>query len=108
MTVIELPAPTEAERVAAGAALLDAAWADAGGWAHLINPETLRLVNSCRCVLGQLYGDYWDGIVELDLAQAGGAPAGFFVAGPATSPSPGDEWARLRALWLAEIERRLP
>jgi hypothetical protein len=37
------------------------------GWEKKINPETLDLSDSCKCVLGQVYGNYEDGFKALDL-----------------------------------------
>lgn len=48
---------TITERVAAGAAWLDENFLN---WLHLVDLNTLRLSSPCRCVLGQLYGDFCD------------------------------------------------
>lgn len=48
---------TVTERVAQGAALLDA---KKPGWAARINLRTLDLSDTCLCILGQLYGLYAD------------------------------------------------
>jgi hypothetical protein len=45
---------TIADRVATGAALLDAA---RPGWRDEVDPEELDITDTVRCVLGQLYGD---------------------------------------------------
>lgn len=60
-----LDAPTVADRVAAGAAWLDQRLP---GWWRLIDLRQLDMWHSCRCVLGQLYGDYYT--VQLQMAQA--------------------------------------
>lgn len=54
-----MTAPTTAiaERVAAGAAWLDANFP---GWARQVDLGKLDLANCRRCVLGQLIGDYND------------------------------------------------
>ena len=49
-----------------GAEFLDA---QKPGWEKKINPELLDLSHSCKCILGQVYGDYGDGFVELGLSQ---------------------------------------
>lgn len=48
---------TAAERVAAGAAWLDA---NHPGWVDKIDLGELNLRHSCSCILGQQFGDYWD------------------------------------------------
>ena len=45
-------------RVARGAALLDA---ERPGWADQIGADTLAMESCDQCVLGQLYGNYWQG-----------------------------------------------
>lgn len=111
--------PTLAERVAAGAALLDA---HIPGWAGLVNLATLRLESCHDCVMGQLYGYYGKGVDRL-FAIAGADvfidPARFgFV-----SPDIGDVtelgyraglftyqieyyYNDLREVWTAEILKR--
>jgi len=49
-------------RVKRGAALLDQHYP---GWAEKINQKTLDMISSCRCILGQLYGDFWTGKAHL-------------------------------------------
>lgn len=49
-------------RVAKGVALLDE---KKPGWVGLINLADLQLCSSEHCVLGQTYGDYWNGLREL-------------------------------------------
>lgn len=51
-----------AERVRAGAALLDAR---KPGWDSKIKADRLALEDGSACVLGQVYGDYSDGYREL-------------------------------------------
>jgi hypothetical protein len=47
---------TITERVAAGAAYLDEI---EPGWVERIDLGKLVLSSPCRCILGQLHGDYW-------------------------------------------------
>lgn len=47
------------ERVRAGATLLDTAYA---GWAEMVFPESLVMWHHQHCVLGQLYGDYFEAL----------------------------------------------
>jgi len=53
---------TLAERVQAGADLLDGV---TPGWRSRVNADTLDMDTSFDCVLGQLFGSYWDGTREL-------------------------------------------
>lgn len=92
------------ERVALGAATLDAAWARDGGWAGKIDGERLDLADPCDCVLGQLYGSYAYGLSGLNISGAA------LVYGFTGSPALGDfedQVPELRRLWVGEIERRL-
>lgn len=50
------------ERIAAGAAWLDA---NRPGWVDRIDLDTLRLDNPCRCILGQEYGDFYTAPYEI-------------------------------------------
>jgi hypothetical protein len=59
------------DRVSAGAKWLDS---NRPGWWQRIDLETLDLGDSCRCVLGQLYGDFADG--PDDDRMHGGGPYG--------------------------------
>lgn len=47
------------ERVKLGAALLDAVRGD--DWRSMINLDTLSIKSVKACILGQIYGDYFDG-----------------------------------------------
>jgi hypothetical protein len=84
-----------------GAALLDGA---EGVWADRIDPKTFLISSIGRCVLGQLYGDYDSGTVELfgDLAYGDlvelAREFGFFgTAG---------NWDALQDEWVALIKER--
>lgn len=48
--------PTIEERVEAGAALLDR---EHPGWWRTIDVDKLAMEDKCRCVLGQIWGDYY-------------------------------------------------
>lgn len=47
---------TVEQRVAAGAAWLDT---NRPGWSELVDPATLNINDGCLCVLGQVYGHYF-------------------------------------------------
>lgn len=55
-----------AERVAAGADFLDH---KVPGWAKRINPRALDVSSCVRCVLGQLFDHYSDGLAFLDVEE---------------------------------------
>lgn len=48
---------TVEERVANGVTWLDE---NQSGWVDRINLDRLVMRSPCRCVLGQLFGDFWD------------------------------------------------
>lgn len=73
---------TIAERVAAGAAWLDE---HAPGWIGRIDVDHIRMSDCTRCILGQVYGSYWESplIAEADPLDDGddvAVPLGFQVA----------------------------
>ena len=70
------------------------------GWEGLIDPETLNLESCSFCVLGQVYGDYDAGKVELNLHK--GNEHGFDVG-------KGDSrhYSLLTRAWLRVISKRL-
>jgi hypothetical protein len=93
MTTIDL-------RVAAGAAWLDA---NRPGWWQRINLATLDLGDPCRCVLGQLFGDYAEAPVGARFTDTDAYVAidqGFNNAGGE------DEDATLTAAWRTLITAR--
>lgn len=84
--------PDYAARAAAGAAFLDG---QVPGWAGRIELATLNLHDGCRCVLGQLGGDYFDMRDDLGLGIAGAETLGFALD-PA---SRWEDWAELDTAW---------
>lgn len=88
------------ERAAQGAAFLDERIPD---WHQRIIIDSLRMHNACQCVLGQLMGDYGMGLHVLDVATP--QTHGFTIFGSPLIDRP-TLWARLRAAWIEEIERR--
>jgi hypothetical protein len=86
-----------AERVERGAARLDER---RPGWWDEVDVGRLLLEDECRCVLGQLWGWYPDGKIELGLVNHPGADFGFLGG-----RIPG-EWGILADLWRAAIKRR--
>ena len=53
------------EEVTAGIALLDKQGPE--GWRNKIDVETLDLAYIDKCILGQVYGNYFDGLKVLDV-----------------------------------------
>ncbi len=93
---------TITERVAQGAALLDE---KLPGWAGRIDIGTLRMRDTCQCVLGQLFAidpeeddGYWAGLRDLDIPNR---PVripesyGFAAADPGDYRALDDEWIRV-------------
>lgn len=95
---------TVEQRVAKGAQLLDQ---HRPGWRDSIKPQTLN-IDSCRdCVLGQVFGSYYVGLVKLwptnreDGRYVRPSDYGFanlFTASHETAQS-------LHATWRAEVQR---
>lgn len=86
-------------RVARGAMLLDA---KQPGWAPRIDRERLAIKSGFYCVLGQVYGGYWDGIDAMSIT---GWRYGFVSA--ATKQQEADEqFQSLDTLWREAIEAR--
>jgi len=102
----ELPtAPTVVERVAAGAAWLDAT---RPGWSDLIDLDRLELTSSNCCVLGQVFESY-------HLAPGAGSAGfrawssdhGFTVSvGSAGARYWATDWAGLQDAWTSLIRGR--
>lgn len=66
------------ELVENGALLLDEHF---GGreWVNRINLDTLDIAMADRCVLGQLYGSFWEGLPKLGLIFAQAPTYGFDI-----------------------------
>ena len=96
------------DRVAAGAALLDAV---RPGWAEVVEPADLAMESCADCVLGQLYGHYAKGLESLGLDPfvAVPSPFGFEITGSDVEGG-GRVFAaydRLAGFWRDEIAARL-
>jgi hypothetical protein len=104
------------ERVGAGATLLDMS---VPGWAEKIDVKTLSLNNCNRCVLGQIFSTYENGMHRLQIdgtnwksSAISAAAYGFHhenleTDDPTWSESVDAEFAALRTAWLDEIAARL-
>lgn len=92
-----------AERIECGVAWLDAQRGP--GWVHHIDIDQLKLSNCLRCVLGQLYGNYWnpvgreagDGLLSIQQSIACG-----FCLSAYMDPTV-DSWAELTEAWKDKI-----
>lgn len=88
---------TISERVQRGAAWLDT---ERPGWAGEIDLGQLILSSPCRCVLGQLYGDYVDAPLVDEHGDQAGVEHGFNAA------LTGTEYDALEAEWRRVITER--
>lgn len=84
-----------------GASLLDEHKED---WFAPANLDTgrLQLSSITNCVLGQNYGEFYNGLRQLGLEYAEAPTYGFSFGAEADE----DSWIRLTAAWKAQIERR--
>lgn len=97
------PTATVEQRVAAGAAWLDE---HEPGWADRIDVAELDVGMSCSCVLGQLDGDFHDGMQERGLSVARAGQLGFTLTEDESSMNVSDEFDALTAAWRQLIETR--
>lgn len=96
---------TVAERVAAGAALLDEKMP---GWHARIRLPELNLGSECQCVLGQVYGHYLTGLKALwPEREFESRACGFmWLYDPETGDEDADDIEALDAEWRRVIEAR--
>lgn len=85
---------TIAERIERGAALLDE---HAPDWPSRVNPARLCIASGCECMVGQVFGNYWDGMGAM--GQPGSGSAFGFIAGEG-------EMDEIEAGWRDLIARR--
>lgn len=77
------------EQIALGMKELDRKWP---GWEKAVDPARLSLESDCRCVLGQMFGDYGAGVDE--------------VGGPLPWLDPASlQWAAERGFHLGTLVR---
>ncbi len=97
---------TAAERVKAGAALLDR---KRPGWANKVVAETLDMREGEQCVLGQIFGDFDAGLRKIG-AMEGDArlDLGFTTdyLDRSRTRSHREEEHELKTIWLAEVYAR--
>jgi hypothetical protein len=92
-----------AAEVCRGAAFLDR---EEPGWASVINPNQLSLISPCKCILGQLHGNYFHSPFTIRLhtnqeMEEWAAPLGLDIVGGG-----GYEYDLLTATWRALVEGR--
>lgn len=95
-----------------GAALLDRIQPN---WASRVNPETLDIQFGDRCVLGQVFGDYWDALSDLGLTHGESDSLGFGLAAEVGLLDNDDFsfalrdqcWKALRDEWLTLVQERI-
>lgn len=90
-------------KVQAGVKWLDAEYPK---WRQRIEVETLDMENPCKCVIGQVAGEYYDALLTADLdPDVDGVELGFLCE---------PEWHRedsdsamdvLRDLWVEELQK---
>lgn len=94
--------PTPADRVQAGARLLDR---EVPGWDQRVPANQVRVQSTRDCVLGHVFGHYITGLDALGLSDR----ARISEHGFSTSDHDWDSWLDYSALnreWAAEIVRR--
>lgn len=105
----------ETVRAKIGATVLDVL---RPGWASEIDLAKLRMSSCQECVLGQLYGDYWEGAEKLFVTRStgrnsetridNGAHSAAIAAGfHSEDPAGILDYARLTAAWTREIRKRV-
>lgn len=98
------------QMVARGAELLDRVKPE---WFTLIDLGTLDMALPRYCILGQLYGNYWDGLELLELTGTRDVQAyygfdlEFFPCAGFTALEAAPAWAVLQDEWKAVIADRL-
>ena len=89
-------------RVEHGAEMLDT---EVPGWFNRIDTGTLELENCVLCVLGQLFGEYYEGVKALGIRNQGSF-FGFSLSFGDEGYYGPDDWELLRTLWIEEIRKR--
>lgn len=66
-------------------------------WRDLIDVNTLDIRGNHRCILGQLFGTYWTGVIRFDLSYEDCGAMGFHAAD--------SEWDELTHHWRRYLEQ---
>jgi hypothetical protein len=91
--------PSAKRRVENGALMLDRLLP---GWELEIKMPDLDMASQRFCILGQLYGDYFDGLNEVNLDANAAEDYGFVIGIDEDS----DRYDLLKKRWGEEIKRR--
>ena len=94
---------TISERVARGVAWLDGVLPD---WWRMVDLGQLVLSSPCRCVLGQLYGDYMDSPLVDEHGDEAGVDRGFNASGAEWTDQTYSEFEALEREWRRVITER--
>jgi hypothetical protein len=89
-------------KVAKGASMLDTHRGGIG-WVRDVNTETLRMSCLTDCLLGQLYGSWGEGCIQLGI-DISSAEFGFDLYSSDATPA---NWSLLEIAWLDEIGKRV-
>lgn len=93
------------EQVLAGLDLLNERYGP--DWVENIDPAVLLMESGNRCVLGQVYGDYSDGLSKLEIGDDyhNGQPYGFYAYHVDDVESAENErrWNALTDAWLVAV-----
>lgn len=92
------------QRVTRGMHLLDK---DRPGWHRRINLGSLNIARSDSCALGQTYGSYGAGMVDLRITTPEAIDHGFQVPRLTLPGNMRDEFDALTEEWRRQIEARL-
>ena len=90
------------QNVRRGARVLDSINPD---WYRKINPDILDIADYKRCVLGQLYENFWYACKDLELSYESAIYYGFNVRSEDTED--GHSYNDLTKYWKEEIARRM-
>ena len=91
-----------------GATLLDAS---VPGWYKKIDLDRLDIQHASKCIIGQVFGDYWDGRDLLSINDDNEISHGFFLQHNIGRKNDYKKrrrfWKKLNKAWERAIQRRL-
>jgi len=89
--------------VANGARFLDE---QIPGWVERIDPSILDMANRCKCIFGQLYGEYFTGCYRLNLTPVAACDMGFDTLGDQGGLPTQEAYSALGSAWREQIAER--
>lgn len=92
-------------RVESGAEYLDHKVSD---WAEKIKLQSFSLASGQSCILGQLFGNYVNGLAQVNLDYGTAFVLGFHQNPNGDRKEGHKEWNQLTKAWKTEVCRRLP